>query len=569
MLHEQASRPDVAIRGDTDGAVARSGNGTFAPYRPHLAVVIIASVQTLASLAVLAFTTVACAMPDPGLRLATPARAPAPAGVDWAELTFRGDGLDLYAQRWRPVGIEPKAVVVIHHGLADHSARYAALAARLVQAGFAVWALDMRGHGRSAGARITFDSIDEPLADLDAFLRLVREHEPGRPIFLYGHSMGGLIATLYTIERQPELAGLVLAAPALAFDAPPLQAAAIAVFGVIVRGLPAVPPDHAGFSRRREIVAEMDADPLIHQGKGPARTARSTTDGVARVWAAPERLRVPLLVEHGTVDRLTAPAGSRDLVARAGSSDRTLRIHDGLFHDLLREPDGAGERVTDEIVAWLDAHAGGPAVKLTSSPPAGSLRGDARGRAMSVELDARGELARAGAFGDAVGVTGGLRVRVGLGRGALGAGFFAGLDARAGRLDGGYYEADAHVLGIAVRGANGALLSITGGIGIGGVRGASATHVPVELGAEIPLGPTRVVARGSLGWRLGGDAYADEALGPADEVGAVFGIRFGRDRRYWGSVVAGAGPLIAVTYRNLGGGELVGISLALEQWGGD
>ena len=513
--------------------------------------------------------TVACAMPDPGLRVAAPTRASATADLDWAELTFHGDGLELYAQRWRPVGAEPKAVVVIHHGLADHSARYAAFAARLVHAGYAVWALDMRGHGRSAGPRITFESIDQPLADLDAFMRLVREREPGRPVFLYGHSIGGLVSCLYTIERQPALAGLVLAAPALAFDAPPLQAAAISVFGVIARGLPAVAPEHAAFSRRPEVVAEMNADPLIHQGKGPARTARSATDGVTRVWAAPERLRVPLLVEHGTADTLTAPAGSRDLVARAGTADRTLRLHDGLYHDLLREPDGGGERVTSEIVAWLDAHTGGTPVTFTSSRPAGPLPGDARHRALSVELDARGEQPRDGALGDTLGVTAGLRVRAALGRGALGAGYVGGLDVRGGHLDGGYYEADAHLLGVGSRSRGGALVAITGGVGIGGVRGASATHAPVEIGVELPLGPTRIVARGSVAWRLSGDDYADDAFGVADEASALVGLRLGRDRRYWGSVVAGAGPLLAVTYRNFGGAELVGVSLGLDLWGGD
>ncbi|HUQ05310.1 MAG TPA: lysophospholipase [Kofleriaceae bacterium] len=509
----------------------------------------------------------ACAPRDPGLRLEGP-RPAVPDGVERLDTTFRGDGVELYAQRWRPTGgVEPRAVVVIHHGLADHSGRYSELAVQLVQRGYAVWALDMRGHGRSAGPRISFDSIDVMLDDLDAFLRLVREQEPGRPLFLYGHSFGGLIACLYAIERQPQLAGLVLAAPALAFDAPPVQAGAIAVFGVIARNLPAVPPDHAGFSRRAEIVREMNSDPLIEQGKGPARTARAATDGAERVWAAAERMRVPLLVEHGTADRLTAPSGSRDLVARAGSSDKTLRIHDGLFHDLLREPDGAGERVTGEIIAWIEAHSGGAPVTFTSSQPTGALRGDQHGRAVSIELDVRGEQPRAD--GAPTAFTGGMRSRIGVGRGALGAGYVGGLDVRGGRLDGGYYHVDAHALGIALRGARGALLSITGGIGIGGVRGADATRAPLEVSLEMPVGPTRVFARAGLAWRLGGDDYVDDALGVADEASALVGGRFGRDRRYWGSVVAGGGPFLALTYQNLGGAELYGVSLGLDLWGGN
>jgi alpha-beta hydrolase superfamily lysophospholipase len=436
----------------------------------------------------------ACAPHDPGLRLEGP-RAPAPEGVDWAEMTFHGNGVELYAQRWRPAaGVEPKAVVVLHHGLADHSARYAALAERLVRAGYAVWALDMRGHGRSAGARISFDSIDVMLDDLDAFLTLVREQEPGKPLFLYGHSFGGLITCLYTIERQPDLAGLVLVAPALAFDAPPVQAGAIAVFGVIARNLPAVPPDHGGFSRRPEVVREMNTDPLIEQGKGPARTARAATDGAERVWAAAERLGVPLLVEHGTADRLTAPSGSRDLVARAGTPDKTLRIHEGAYHDLLREPDGVGEEVTTEVVSWIEAHSGGAPVTFTSSQPTGNLRGDRHGQAMSIELDLRGE--QPDADGADLALTAGLRARIGVGRAGPGLGYVGGLDVRGGRLDGGYYHVDAHALGIALRSAGGAELALTGGVGIGGVRGHGATRAPVELSLEVPLGATRLLARG-------------------------------------------------------------------------
>src|SRR5262249_40153531 len=150
-------------------------------------------------------------------RATIPPQPPAPADIDRADLTFLGrDGLSLYAQRWRPRAGDPRAVVVIHHGLADHSDRYAPFAERLVHAGYAVWALDMRGHGRSAGARFQIDRIDDLLDDLDAFLALVRENEPDRPIVLYGHSIGGLATALYAIERHPSVAGVVLAAPGIA-----------------------------------------------------------------------------------------------------------------------------------------------------------------------------------------------------------------------------------------------------------------------------------------------------------------------------------------------------------------
>jgi hypothetical protein len=164
-------------------------------------------------------------------------------------------------------------------------------------------------------------------------------------------------------------------------------------------------------------------------------------------------------------------------------------------------------------------------------------------------------------------VTGGVRLRLGAGRGGLGAGYLGGVDLRAGYEHGGVYEADAHVAGLALRGSSGSFVAVTGGIGIGGLRGGTATHVPVELSGELAAGPVRLLARGGLGWRLGGARYAADAHGVADELTALIGVRLGADDRYWSAVSAGAGPYIAATYRDLGGAELWGLALGLELWG--
>jgi acylglycerol lipase len=497
-----------------------------------------------------------CAAADPGLRVADPPHAATPDGVDRADLTFTGaGGLALHGQSWRPHTGAPRATVVIHHGLADHGDRYAGFAVRLVHAGYAVWALDMRGHGRSAGPRVQIDRIDDLLDDLDAFVALVRAREPGRPIVLYGHSLGGLAAALYAIERHPDVAGVVLAAPGIAFDAPPIQAGVVRLAALLAPDAPVLAVPHDQFSRDPAVVAEMDRDPLIARGNGPARTARAAIDGVARVWAHPEALVAPLLVVHGGGDRITAPSGSRDLVARAGATDRTLRIYDGAAHDVLRD---GGDRVAADILAWLDAHTGGPPVRF-DPPPARPLGGDRPPSTMAVELDARGET------GDDSGATAGLRLRLGTGRSF---GYTGGLDLRAGYLGGARFEADGHLLGLAAR-SGAATVSVTAGVGLGGVRGAGASHLPVELALEAPLGPTRLLARAGLGWRLGGARYAGDAFGLADEVTALVGLRIGRDLGYWSTVRAGAGPFVAVTYRNLGGGELWGLALGGELWGGN
>lgn len=524
-------------------------------------------------LALAALPLVACAPASPALTPQHARHAALAADVDWAEASITArDGTALYVQRWRPTTGAPKAIVAIHHGLADHSDRYAELATALVHAGYAVWAFDMRGHGRSAGPRVAMATMDTMLDDVDAFLAHVRAQDPNLPIYLYGHSIGGLITCLYTIERVPDahaLAGVILAAPALAFDAPPLQAGAIRTIAALAPDAPILDTPHREFSRRDDVVAEMDRDPWIGSS-GPARTARTAVDGVARVWAAPEHFRVPLLALHGTADHLTAPAGSRDLVARAGTADKTLRIYPGLVHDLLREPDGGGARVTADVLAWLDAHAAGTPAQLPplAAPPA-HLAGDASGRALAVELDLRGELARSG---DDRGLTGGARVRFGLGRaGALGLGYVGGLDVRGGSVGGAEYEVDAHALGLAVRALSGAQLAVTGGIGIGGVRGATATHAPIELALDVPAGPLHLLARAALGYRVSGARYATRALGAlgADEASALVGVRLGRDVRYWGTTTSGAGPFVAATYRDLGGARLVGLVIGVDLGGGN
>lgn len=543
--------------------------------------------------ALAAVALLACSAPaDPGLRPRNPAPAPL-AELTWEQLSFAGHGgTQLYAQSWRPAGpagpAAPRGVVVLHHGLADHSTRYAGLAEPLARAGYAVWALDMRGHGRSAGPRVVFDSIDVMLDDLDAFLALVRARSAGAPIFLYGHSIGGLISTLYTIERQSDrqsdrqpdrqsdrpraLAGLIVVSPGIALDAPPIQAAAIQLVNRLAPGLPLFPTPHERFSNQPAVVAEMDHDPLIHQPKAPARTARAAVDAIERVWAAPARLTLPLLALHGADDHVTAPSGSRDLLARASSTDKTLRIYPGFPHDLLHEPSSA--LVIADLIAWLDAHTGGPAVSFPSTPLTTPLRGDNAGRSVSVELDLRSEVPDED---DASSVTtAGLRTRVGFGPSQR-LTYLGGVDLRAGgraggragsRADDGFtYEATAHVLGLATRTRH-TLFSATAGLSLSDLRASAALSLPVELAFEASLGPTRLLARASAAWSLTGDDYADAAPF-SDELSALLGLRLFPDHSYWATTVAGAGPYLAATYRDLGGTSFYGLSLGVHLWGGN
>jgi glyoxylase-like metal-dependent hydrolase (beta-lactamase superfamily II) len=184
--------------------------------------------------------------------------------------------------------------------------------------------------------------------------------------------------------------------------------------------------------------------------------------------------------------------------------------------------------------------------------------GESGKNAFSLDVDARGE----SSDGD-LGVSLGMRTRLVFGR-ALG--YTAGLDARVGISTPASYELDVHPLGLALRGAGGAMLALTGGAGLGGPRSNGATHGFAALTAEVPAGPLRLLARAQLGWRLSGPAYADD-IGIGDELIATAGLRLGRDRR-WGAYLAGKGPALLVTYRDFGGVRMTGIALALDVFAG-
>jgi len=283
------------------------------------------------------------------------APAPAAANIEHAYGFFDGTkGVRLFEQSWRPRGTEPRAVVVLVHGLKDHSSRYAGFASQLVEKGFAVHALDHRGHGRSAGARAYIDSFDDYLRDLDTFVARVRAREPGRRIFLYGHSMGGAIATLYAIAYKPDIGGLVLSGAALKIDASPFIVKVTRSLGRSSPTAVVLKLDLHKFSHDAAAVRDNEADSYVFQPGVPARTAAELIGAVERIRARAGELAVPLLVMHGGSDAITPPAGSRELVDHVVSADKTLKIFDGFYHDLLHEPEH--DRVMSEVLKWLEAH---------------------------------------------------------------------------------------------------------------------------------------------------------------------------------------------------------------------
>ena len=274
------------------------------------------------------------------------------------------DGLALPLYRWPAIGT-PRARVALLHGLAEHAGRYAALAERLNAAGIELLAIDLRGHGAAPGKRVWIDRFDNYLSDAEALLSVAALNDAssgGVPLFLMGHSMGGAIAALYAVERLADcghsLAGVVLSSPALApgRDVPRWMLKMSQIISRIWPGFPAMKIDAALLSRNPAIVEANRHDPLVHHGSIPARTGAEILLAMARIERGRADLRVPLLVYHGTADKLTEPGGSRAFGAHAGSPDKTLTLHDGSYHETMNDLDR--DRVIGELIAWIQARSG-------------------------------------------------------------------------------------------------------------------------------------------------------------------------------------------------------------------
>jgi len=264
------------------------------------------------------------------------------------------DGLRLHENRWLPEG-DPAAVVVVVHGFVEHSGRYADLAEQLNRQGYAVYAMDLRGHGKSEGSRVFVRSFDDYLDDVERFLGRVRARQPHKPTFLFGCSMGGTIVALLAATRPLSAGGLVLSAPACRIGDRvfPILRRLAALVSLVLPRLRLVPIRFTMLSRDPEVVARFKSDPLVFHGRFPVRTGAEILRAANRLAGQLEAIELPLLILHGTGDMLTDPEGSRQLHARAGSTDKTLKLYEGLYHDLLHEPEK--EQVTADVIEWLAA----------------------------------------------------------------------------------------------------------------------------------------------------------------------------------------------------------------------
>ncbi len=301
----------------------------------------------------------ACARPNVAARpLAVPPAAAA--GIVHTTGSFHGsDGAVLFEQCWKPAERPPSSVVVLVHGIKDHSSRYGELAEALVRAGHAACGFDHRGHGRSSGPRFDLYPFSADLGDMDRYLEIVRGRFPGAQLFLFGHSMGGVLVPLYVVERQPALAGIILSAPAVHPPLHPFAIAGLLVASAVAPNAPLLDAPDETFSPDPTVVRGMRDDPLIPHGKGTGRMAAELARGIERVWAGVTTIRAPILILSGTVDRAVDPHGSIELRRRVGSKDATLHMYRGAGHDLTHDPQKAA--IVRDIVQWVNAHTTGTA----------------------------------------------------------------------------------------------------------------------------------------------------------------------------------------------------------------
>jgi alpha-beta hydrolase superfamily lysophospholipase len=270
-------------------------------------------------------------------------------------------GVPIAHREWIPDG-DARGSVVIVHGINEHGGRYAHVAQRLVRDAWLVAAIDHRGHGLSGGRRAAVERFDDWVADLDTYVRRVLLDAP-QPLFMLGHSLGGLIAIVYALHHQDNLSGLVLSSPSV-IPRRGVSSATLRTGRLLSRvaaNLPVVALRLDAVSRDPDVVKAYRDDPLVHLGKVRARTGAEILDAITEVQRDIGRLKLPLLSVQGTVDLLVDPGSARWVDEHAGSADHTLRIYDGLYHEVFNEPER--DAVLDDVARWLDAHApvGAPA----------------------------------------------------------------------------------------------------------------------------------------------------------------------------------------------------------------
>lgn len=269
------------------------------------------------------------------------------------ESAFKGvGGLKIFTRSWQPEG-KTRGVVVIVHGLNSHSGQYLWVGEQFAAKDLAVYALDLRGRGRSEGERYYVEKLEDYSEDVATLVRIAKSENPGVPVFVLGHSVGGVISCLYTLDHQTEIDGLIC--ESFAYDLPVPEIALLFIKGLsyITPHTHVFPLKNEVFSRDPLVVDSMNNDPLIQGESQPAQTSKAIIDAADRLSEEFPLITLPVLILHGTADKATNPSGSQFFYDNTGSTDKTLKLYEGHYHDLLNDLDK--EVVMADIIDWIDA----------------------------------------------------------------------------------------------------------------------------------------------------------------------------------------------------------------------
>jgi acylglycerol lipase len=259
----------------------------------------------------------------------------------------------IYHQCWLPEDM-PRAILLIVHGLGEHSGRYMNVVNYFVPRGYGIYAIDHIGHGKSDGTRMYVDRFRDYTVTTKTFFDKVRAWQPGRPIFLVGHSLGGLIGAVYLLEHQDGLAGAVLSGPLVKLDpkTSPVTIAAGKLLSILAPKAGVLALDATAISRDPAVVQAYVADPLVYTGKMTARQGAEMLKAVQRVGAEAGKITLPILILQGGADRLVNPEGAPMLYNAVSSRIKTLKVYDGFFHEVYNEPEH--EQVLGDVEKWLE-----------------------------------------------------------------------------------------------------------------------------------------------------------------------------------------------------------------------
>ena len=263
-----------------------------------------------------------------------------------------GTGGRIFTRHWQSAA-DPRASLVICHGVNSHSGQYLWAGEQFAQRGFAVTALDLRGRGRSDGERFYAESIDDYVSDLSQAIELARSKHLELPVYLLGHSAGGVTSVTYALDHQDRIAGLICESFAFRVFAPDFALKVLEGASHVAPHLGVLKLRMEDFSRDPEIVAALLADPLTKDETQPVATVAAFARAGERFEREFGRITLPVLIMHGTADKATRPDGSQQFFDEAGSADKTLKFYDGHAHDLLN--DFGREGVVDDIAGWIDA----------------------------------------------------------------------------------------------------------------------------------------------------------------------------------------------------------------------